>query len=328
MNRRHYLKVMALSILSPTNYATSLIDDIEKKFHSSWQVPLNTKIELWPSHYGFDINKVLLAIAGWIIPTSSQVVIRFQDGVYSFAKSIIFQHPFGGNISILGNITHPEKCRFHWSGTSDAIYVNAGYVLGMIDGITMEHTEMSSRGLGSAFLADNGGVIFCGPNIKVFNFYYGFQARFSGVIQCEGTSSYGAGDANYFAFNGGVISAPNAKAYDARDDKKGLGSGFVAEYGGAINAVNAVASRNAFSGFTALSNGSIRAYGSRASSNGQAGYYVNTGGVIIAHNATATLNCGQGIWLRHNNEVFEGDNFIDNNNLKDSKLCLGKTSHD
>jgi hypothetical protein len=326
MNRRYFLGATALCLLSTASRSDPLSEDGKKHLNHAWQLPHNAYIELWPSQLGLDIYQVLQAIEDWVIPSSSSVILRFQDDVFVHKKPVIFQHRYGKQISIIGNILRPDLCRFEWSGPNEAFYVNAGNILGLIDGITVNHTTKKNRGLGSAFLADNGGIVFCGPNVRVHNFYYGFQARFGGVIQCEGTLSSGAGDANYFAFNGGHISAPRAQAHGAKDGD--LGSGFVAEYGGTINAVDAFASRNAFCGFTALSNGSIRAYRSRATYNGKAGYYVNTGGVIIAHDATATSNCGQGVWRHDDNEAFEANHFNDTNNSISSNLCTGEVSYD
>lgn len=293
---------------------------LDKYLGATWRLPKATVLEIWPSKLSLGLAETLLAVADWSIPYSSRLHIRLTDGRHEQRVSIIGMHPDGDRISIIGNIAHPDLCRLVWSSPNDAFYVPEGKQFGLVDGITMEHVDFDKRGLGSAFLADNGGVIRCGANVIVRNFYYGFQARFGGVIQCAGTKSSNAGDANYFAFHGGHISAPNARADGAHDDAKGLGSGFVAEYGGTINAVNASASYNAFAGFTALSNGVIRAYNSVAEYNGKAGYYTRTGGVIVAHRGVAKDNCGEGLDVSNNKE-FEGNQFKNRHNKADPQKC-------
>lgn len=71
---------------------------------------------------------------------------------------------------------------------------------------------------------------------------------------CSVTTSRGACDANYFAFNGGHDNTPSAHVLNAHDDVKKLGFEFMVEYGGAINAVGPVADYNTAAGFAALSN--------------------------------------------------------------------------
>jgi hypothetical protein len=325
MNRRNFIELSTYCLLFVSSNASADVSTIngEQYLDTVWVLPRNTVIELWSSRLKKSLNDILKSIDEWTIPGDSHVNIRFDDGLYIYEHSVEIQYQYGKRISIIGNVAHPERCRFEWKGSKDGIYVNAGYVLGLIDGITFQHIDKPNRGSGSAFLADNGGIIFCGKSVIVNDFYYGFQARFGGIIQCSETTCSGGGDANYFAFNGGHISAPSSKSYHANDEEKHLGSGYVAEYGGTINAIGAVSEYNALAGFTALSKGSIRAYKSHASHNIKAGYYVNTGGVIVAHDAVAESNCGVGVLRGSANEIFEANNFIEKNNSLDLKQCRG-----
>lgn len=320
MNRRHFLfAALSVPLVGRPGFAAPL--GAEKFLDANWRLPRSTALEIWPSKLGLDLSALLMAIDDWSIPLDSRLVIRLDDGEHPQRQTLQIQHEAGKRLSIIGNVNAPARCRLIWNGPEDAIYVGSGAVLGLIDGVVLEHASRRTRGLGSAILADEGGVVHCGPRVQTRNFYYGFQARIGGVIRCHGSESSGAGDANYFAFNGGHISAEGAKASSAEDRDKGLGSGFVAEYGGTINAESAVASYNFLAGFTALSNGVIRAYGSQAHNNGKAGYYANTGGTIVAHRASARANCGDGVRSLDRPTGISGNGLLNEANNADPKNC-------
>lgn len=323
MNRRQFV-LSSVALGYGARFSSALADDkqdILSHLNVDWRLPRDTVLEIWPTKLAMDLSRTLLAVADWSIPSSSRLVIRLEDGSHELRTSATPGNVDGERLFIIGNARQPDRCRLTCSTPNDLFYVPSGKQIGLIDGLLIEHTNFDSRGLGSAFLADNGGLIRCGSNIIVRNFYYGFQARYGGVIECAGTRTQNSGDANYFAFNGGHISARGATAEGARDSANNLGSGFVAEYGGTINAVGAIARYNEFWGFVALSNGVIRAYDSLAEQNGRAGYYSNTGGVIVAHRGTARHNCSKGVEIGDKTNGFEGSQFIDENNPVDKRSC-------
>lgn len=323
MHRRHFLlaSIPLIYSIRPGLCSASEQPVLEYFLGKDWRVPYGLQLDVWPSKWGMDLSEIITAVADWTVPSSSRITIRLTDGEHQLKGAVTPRNIDGDRLFILGNIKNPELCRLLWGRSSDFFYVGAGKQIGMVDGVTLEHTNLNARGNGSAFLADNTGVIRCGSSVIVRNFYYGFQARYGGVIQCAGTKCSNGGDANYFAFNGGHISAQGAHADRARDDLNGLGSGFVAEYGGTINAAGASASYNALAGFVALSNGVIRAYDSVAEHNGKAGYYTNTGGVIVAHRGAASNNCGEGLDTGNQFKGFEGVGFKVQNNRSDPKSC-------
>ncbi len=89
---------------------------------------------------------------------------------------------------------------------------------------------------------------------------------------------------------GGHIDACRSRSRGADDRGQGLGSGYVAEYGGSIDAGEAVAEGCFLAGFQALSGGSIRAAQSIARDNEGHGYRVRDCGVIVAHGHRAPGN--------------------------------------
>jgi hypothetical protein len=320
-NRRQFV---ATALLSTCGILPSfaVASEYDKYFGRDWRVPAHSTLDIWPSRIGLDLSGTLAAIADWSVPVTSRLVIRLADGEHLQKGRIVVRHSAGERLSIIGNTRAPDRCRLVWTNVEDAFYAGAAALLGWIDGVLVEHVAPEKRGIGSAFLADEGGVIRCGPKVIVKGFYYGFQARRNGVIRCAETESRGAGDANYFAFLGGHIFAPNARAVAARDDANKLGSGFVAEYGGSIDAEGATAEFNALAGFTALSNGVIRAYKTTARHNGRAGFYTRTGGMINAHNAVAHANCGDGILSQ--GDGVSGNDIRTNGNFAPLESCIIK----
>lgn len=324
MLRRHFLfiPVSFLVGFSSAPASSAPVRQGEKNLGRDWRLPRGTVLELWPASLGLDLSAVVAAVADWAIPSTSRLVIRLGDGEHALLAPVVFRSQDGDRLSIVGNLNRPELCRVIWQRPEDAFYAALGRQVGLVDGVTLEHARPKARGIGSAFLADAGGTIRCGAGVRVRGFYYGFQARHGGSILCRGTQSHGAGDANYFAFSGGHIHAEGALAESASDPDKGLGGGFVAEYGGTINAVGTVARYNALAGFIALSNGAIRAYDSVAEMNGRVGYYSNTGGIIVAHRGVARFNCEDGVRRGEGGrDGFEGSQFNQERNSFDARYC-------
>lgn len=281
MKRRTFLAAaVPLGALSLDAPALAAPREAERFLERAWRLPRGAAYELRLGALGLDLAGALAATDAWSVPPDATLVLRLADGEHHHARTLAVRHPAGARLAIVGNREHPERCRLLWSGPDDGLYVGAGCVLGLLDGLTLEHAAPGGRALGSAVLADEGGTIRCGAAVHARHFYYGFQARIGGVIRCAGTQSHGAGDANYFAFNGGHLYARKALATGARDERQGLGSGFVAEYGGSIDAEGAVARENLLAGFTALSNGVIRAHGAVAERNGRPSH-TDSGGRVL-----------------------------------------------
>lgn len=325
MNRRHFLQLAMThgAIAALPRWAIAGAEaPLETHLGRSWRLQRNTALEIWPARYGLNLTDALTAVLDWEIPASSRLILRLDNGLHELLKSLQVRHPDGQRLAIIGNPGRPDLCRILWSKSEDAFYVPAGCHLGEVNGITMVHDNPQRRGHGSAFLADSDGTIQCGRSLVIRGFYYGFQARYGGVIRCRGAQCHDAGDAAYFAFNGGHIDAADSIAINARDDKLRLGSGYVAEYGGTINAEGAAAINNALAGFNALSNGTIRAYHSKAEHNGVAGYLTSTGGTIVAHDGVAVRNCGPGVKVNHPSAAFEANHFTNEHNNAAAQTCL------
>ncbi|MDT6992273.1 hypothetical protein [Burkholderia cenocepacia] len=231
-------------------------------------------------------------IAQWRILPGAMVQIHLGDGTYKIDRTLRIDHPDGVRIQIVGNTSAPEKVRLVWPAKTDGVYVGTGAALGRLDGVTILRetpggNDNGARDNASGLLAENAGVLQVGPAVVVDGFYYGAQARYGGVIRARAVQVRHAGDAGFFAYNGGHIEAQESSAVDAHDAKLALGSGYVAEYGGTLDASGASAQNNALAGFTALSSGAIVANDARAMGNTQYGFYALTNGAIVAHRAAA-----------------------------------------
>lgn len=240
------------------------------------------------------LTHVMSHLLTWEIPFGASVTVQLADGEHPQPGTIQICHADGRRIRIVGNPQNPTACQLTWPAHTDGFLAGAACVLGLLDGVTL--TRRNRNGPGDApdnacgVVAADGGIILCGEKVVADGFYYGFHARHGGVIHCDGTRVLRAGDAGYFAYAGGHLSAQRAEASYCADRKLPLGSGFVAEYGSTIDATGAHATGNALAGFTALSNGSIIANRTVSENNDRYGYHAATNGVIVAHDALSRGN--------------------------------------
>ncbi|SFM08138.1 hypothetical protein SAMN04488125_1485 [Methylorubrum salsuginis] len=321
LNRRGLIggaaAVVGAALLKPCCDQVHGADDL---LGQDWRVPRGKVTSVFIRRGGRTLSEAVVGLDGWTIPPGAQVNLMLEDGEHPIGAMLSLRHPDGARIGIIGNREQPERCRIVSEGSHDLFYVGANGILGYIDGVTIEHAAPARRGLGSAVIADEGGFIMTGERVRVIGFYYGFTARRNGTIRAEGTSARDNGDASYFAFNGGHLYVRRSKAMNATDQDRNLGTGFVAEYGGTIDAEGAVSSYNHLAGFAAITNGTIRALRTIAHHNRYAGYLAIQGGVIVADDAVGRDNCGLGTRSDELSRVF-GSNLMIQNDLSDMIKC-------
>jgi hypothetical protein len=144
-------------------------------------------------------------------------------------------------------------------------------------------------------------VIHLGPDVLVTNFYYGIAAQSGGMVYADHTEVQFGGDANYFAYDGGVIYARHAKSVGAADARARAGTsasgspifdswghGFVAETV-PFNSPHKNADY-AMAGYTEGARSRIHAEFSQSTHNLIAGYFSNLGGRIHARESRAYGN--------------------------------------
>lgn len=256
------------------------------------------------------------AIADWNIPASSQVTLLLEAGIHAQTDCVRVHHRCGARLRIVGSDDAARPSVLRWTKATDGLYVGQNHVLGCLAQVRIEHAARAARGNGSGVLADEGGHVHCGSGVSVSGFYYGFTARRRGSIRCAGSKVEGAGDAGYFAYMGGHLDATETESRRADDRAQRLGSGYVAEYNGTIDAANAVAMECFLAGYNALSGGTIRAHRAVARKNLGSGFQSRDGGVIIAHDASSADNGGYGVG-NPGGGIFAGNNFISRGNKAD-----------
>jgi hypothetical protein len=292
--RRSFLSAILTGFLALAGARAATVDEPTMGQPASIPPGKTQLIALRPDG-GTTLSAALAGIAQWRIAPGAVIVLKLADGTYRQAGTLHIEHPDGTRIQIVGNADAPDKVRLVWPSHTDGIDVRGGQVLGRLDGVTLFREIPGGNDNGAndnavGLLAENSGVLLAGPAVVVDGFYYGAQARYGGVMRLHGVTVRHAGDAGFFAYNGGHIDAQQARAEDVSDSKLGLGSGFVAEYGGTIDATGAQSMRNALAGFSALSAGAIVADGATASENRRYGFYAITNGSIVAHHPKLLKN--------------------------------------
>lgn len=272
-------------------------DDALAKLGAPWRLPLGSQavISVSGDKPDLTLSAVMDKLLAWEIPAGTSVTLRLADGEHRQPGTIRMNHPDGLRIRIVGNAQNPAACRLTWPAHTDGFMARAGGVLGMLEGVTLTRTIPGGNDNGATdnacgVVATDGGIVLCGEKVVVDGFYYGFHARHGGFVRCDGTRVLRAGDAGYFAYAGGHLAAQRTEALSCSDKRIQLGSGFVAEYGGTIDATGAHAAGNALAGFNALSSGSIIANRTVSESNERHGYRATTNGVIVAHDAISRNN--------------------------------------
>lgn len=249
----------------------------------------------------------MTAIRGWAI--YGAVNISVAAGTISEAAGVSLAHPFGENINIFGPSVTPgtlPTATISFNGTS-GFYVPRGFTFGTINYLNVSNT--GARGLTLAVYSDGGKIASVGPTLRISGFYYGVAARFGAYIGASGTGPgvgtivSGAGDASFWSY-GGVLECQFCNGSGANDSGNNLGTGFVCEFGGSMDATNSTATGCFLAGYGVLSNGAIRGWGITSSTNGNGLNLVGGGVIEVFNGATITNNTGYGY-------ISDGDGIVD-----------------
>lgn len=248
-----------------------------------------------PTDYA-SISAALTYLGGLTIVKDAIVTIQVANGTYVQSSVNYCAHPNGVRIRIIGNTTTPASCKIQCA-SSDAFYVPAGYEIGEINGFYLEKTG-SKANIG--VLTDSGSISKLGPMIVTDNFYYGVASRYGGNIVANGTSAsdrvlvLNAGDAGFWAYEGGDLFARYGESQGANDSANGLGSGFVAEFGGNIDATSSKSTGSFLAGYGAFTVGSIRAWGCTSQTNANGLQLKSNGRIEVFNGATINNNTSYG----------------------------------
>lgn len=265
------------------------------------------------------IQDAMEYLRGFTIARGAIVTIKVADGEYTVTSPTSLNHPEGDRLRLIGNQSNPLACVIKASANSnfDALVCSGAHVFGFIDGFYIERaTKAGLSNNTTGVLTDGGAAVFCGPNMRVNNFYYSFAARNRSYLYCDGVKSENAGDVGIWAFVGSTIYARNAQVSGASDAANGYGYGIQAEYGSVVDCSGATATGCFIAGIAALSNSQVRAYTANSSGNTGSGILARDGGGVIAHNATTNGNGRYGL-----ERIFDG--LISGNNITAVGNALG-----
>jgi len=222
------------------------------------------------------------------------VTIHIPDGTYSGWATTFPGHPQGNRIQIIGDVANRDNVNIQINLTNAGKFLMAtnGNGIGLINGLTITGLNgWQSQGVwnesispwGAAVWADNGGFASIGSAIHVNKMYYGFRADHSGCILISPNvlvEQYG--DVGYHAYGGGTVFADRTFAGAGGHVSQLLGAGYIAEFGGHMQAEQASSSGANLYGMGALSNGSTWAQGCTITGAGQYGAWAENGGHMIA----------------------------------------------
>jgi len=183
------------------------------------------------------------------------VRIEVADGTYSSTQSIIFRHPDGKNIYIVGNTETPGNVVLEYTGPSPAVFATDGS-FGRLDGVTVRGSEDAS-----CISAGSGAWVQLGSSVVVENCATGVSATSRGTVWARETISRNNTSKGYAAGSGGWIFAPLAWAdsnsvygFFATDPNSFIDAGFAESTGNDV-------------GYDAVSGAIIEAGASTASGN-------------------------------------------------------------
>jgi len=195
------------------------------------------------------------------ITGSAFATIQVADGTYNLASTLKPTHPQGARILFLGNQSTPANCvlNFTHGGADDGIRVDLGYVVGFMNGFTIQlPTKAAWPNGGSAVKTQHNGHVNSGTAMITDNFYYGGFASRNGSIKAKGWEVKHAGDVGLFGFLGGYIEAVNATVSDTIDSVRGLGTGILGEHNGTVDVQGATVTNSNLWDIAAVNNGHLR----------------------------------------------------------------------
>jgi hypothetical protein len=240
------------------------------------------------------IVPALTFIQNAVISTAATVTISVASGTYTHSAQVTIAHPYGSQISIVGDTSTPTNVILDFSSSTNGIVVQEGTTLGNFNGFKLTGTWAGSGSTGaskSAILALDGAKVVCGDvngtvcNIVIDNFYYGLSAAENATIVAEGSSGSNgvtitdAGSAGVLGYDNSFISCPYVDITNTSDSTNDLGSGVQASVGSVIHCDHASVTTSRKAGIYA-DGGRIRAYSSTCDSNtgygfqGERGLYI------------------------------------------------------
>jgi hypothetical protein len=296
------------------------------------------------------------SLSGSLLDPGVIVTISAGPGTYDFSEPLVFDHPSGERVRVLGAGAGATILSFPGSG---GVYVQDG-AGAWLDGVTIQ-----GGGTGNGAHAFAGARLVLGPAVEVQGFGpYGVLAERGAVVLADGVESdsnsigFGAtwggtlisrlaaaagnGTRGWYAYGGGVIFAEGSTATQNGTD------GFEAELGSVLNAPSASSIDNLRHGYTVAVGSSGEAFGAGAFGNAAYGFHVYTGAALnaassisdgngwghvvtagstlsAAASASATDNLGSGLWLTSGSAALIDGMLVSGNGLHGLQMIEGSS---
>lgn len=243
------------------------------------------------------INDVLSYLAARRVTRVARIItVKLADGTYNPASLITLYHPDSPAMIIEGNNAAPQNVIVN-IGTHDGFDAKAGIFT--LRGLTIRGTSWTSHGvwtgINTGVRASRAGNIRV-DNCRIDRCYFGVTAVEGGSIEAVNSVVTEAGDAGFFAFVGGHLTATGCRAENCLENNSivsFLGYGFGCE-GGSIWLNNCVSTNNGNAqggGGVAVNIGGLaRIDGGDFRSNLNLGMLVANGSVVEVNNALFNFN--------------------------------------
>lgn len=214
------------------------------------------------------------------IAPNAVLTIEIDDGTYTMTTPLAVRHPDGARLEIVGNTSDPSRVVLSFEG-SDGLVVDDGYVLGLLDGVTVQG---DGAGTQKAAVRVNAAMARLGPATRLTGFSgFGVWASTGAIVIAGDVQSTSQGVDGFFVDHGSVLEAPGATASSNRHGVAASGGSYVDFAGGTTTS-------NSQIGLYALNGSAVNAVGASSTSNGSDGFRAYAGTSFYAPGASGSGN--------------------------------------
>lgn len=247
------------------------LDDVTNRLEAEWI----EEDEVWTigeteSDY-VTIESALEAAMGVRIMPNGSLTLQVANGAYMLTGELLFQHPDGARISLVGNPSSPASVVLQAAADQNGITISEGHRLGLIDGF-----QLFGDGAGNGLLVERRGMVTA-QNLNIQNFGQAcVQANWQSYVFLHGSTVNLTGcRVGVWSLSGSMVYAPGVTVSSMSD-----------------------------TGLTALYSSFLNAQGATVSSVGGTGIEAQQGSMVIARDAEVSSAGGAGIasaWSSHVN---------------------------
>ena len=153
-----------------------------------------------PADYA-DLHEALEALSTSHIKKGVVATIQVADGTYTYNEEIVFSHPSGKQIHIIGNPTTPSNVVLDFSAAMNGISVFDGDHLGLLQGFRLTGAS-NTQGIG-LFADQNAGMIV--EDVEITLFERGVSSAKNSSITLEDTTVTDTTSGLHAIENGSIV---------------------------------------------------------------------------------------------------------------------------